>query len=186
MNTESIQKLAKKLQALSGKCQFASFVYKSKSSGEVARFTFALGAKYIELLRESVTELETMPEPADELEKKALENVRASTAKSLAAHEKGEQSESYTKRGQYLHIAPNLQLNLVDNTLEICGKLHSKVVLVEGTRKEVNSRPLTIAQDRIKKTLPVSKWRSLAIDDIDENGQSRLETAKINGETIEF
>lgn len=180
MDKTPIIELAEKLKQSLGKCQFASFTYTSKSSGEKARFTFALGAKYINLLRESATELETRPEPEGEIERQALTNVRASIAECLAAHEKGEQSANYTKRGQYLHIAPNLQLNLVDNTLEITGKVHSKVVLEPGVYKKVNSRPLTIAQDRIKKELPSAKWRTLAID------AGNLETVKINGETIEF
>lgn len=180
MDKTPVIELAEKLKQSLGKCQFASFTYTAKSTGEKARFTFALGARYINLLRESATELDTRPEPTEAVEKQALANVRASIAECLAAHERGEQSANYTKRGQYLHIAPNLQLNLVDNTLEITGKVHSKVVLVPGTYKEKNSRPLTIAQNRIKKELPSAKWRTLAID------AGTLETAKINGETIEF
>lgn len=180
MNKEAIQAIAKRLGELSGKCQFASFVYTAKSSGEKARFTFALGAKYLNLLEASILEMETRQKPTQPLELQAFENVLAGLKKSFEAHSKGEQSEDYTKKGQYLHIAPNLQLNLNDGTLEISGKLHAKAVLEPGIHKVVNSRPLTIAQDKIKKELPVSQWRSLAID------FGAMETAKINGDVIEF
>jgi hypothetical protein len=180
MNNEAIQAVAKRLNELGGKCQFASFVYVSKSSGEKARFTFALGAKYLSLLEASILEMETRPKPTGEIEAQAFENVLASLKKSLEAQSKGEQSEDYTKKGQYLHIAPNLQLNLNDNTLEISGKLHAKTILEAGQHKTVNSRPLTIAQNAIKNELPVSKWRTLAVD------FGAIETAKINGDVIEF
>ena len=180
MNKEAIQAIAKRLNELSGKCQFASFTYTSKSSGERARFTFALGAKYLNLLEASILEMETRQKPTEPIEAQAFENVLASLKESFEKQSKGEQSDNYTKKGQYLHIAPNLQLNLNDGTLEISGKLHAKTVLEPGVHKSVNSRPLTIAQNAIKNDLPVSKWRTLAID------FGALETAKINGETIEF
>jgi len=59
--------------------------------------------------------------------------------------------------------------------------VQSKVVLQEGKpRKPVNSKPLTIAKDKLKKMLGLrsNKLRQFALDNITK--------AKVNGDTIIF
>ncbi len=185
-----IANIAKQLATIEG-TQFASFTYLSKKAGELARHTLILGFSYNKLVEKSVTELETLmswnaqlsatdKDKWTPLQKQAADNVMASFKKTLAAHEAGTQNEDYTKKGQYVSIGNGLNLNTADNTLQLFGLSHTKVVLVEGVYPVVNSRPLTIAQNEIKSQLSISKFREFALD------LSQVAQAKINGNTLEM
>ncbi len=164
-------------------CQFASLTYLSKSTKEIARYTVNLGFSYNTLVEKSVTELEIiMAEITDQtsLEYTAAVEVMKSLKKTLTAHENGEQNEDYTKKGQYIPIVNGLNLNTTDNTIQLFGLLNSKVVITEGEREKVNSRPLTIAKNKIRKQLSVSKFREFAMD------ESNIGIVKVNGNTVEL
>lgn len=174
--------------------QFASLTYKTVekrnakneivSGGEISRYTVILGFNYNTLVEKSVTELEVIiggfDERTPEIEREAAAEVMASLQKTLEAHERGEQNEDYTKKGQYIPMGNGISLNTSDNTIQLFGLIHSKVVLKEGVRKEVKSKPLTIAKNKIRKQLSVSKFREFALD-LENIGSVRL-----NGETIEL
>jgi len=164
--------------------QFASFTYLSKSDKSVSRYTVILGATYLNLLRKSITELEIlMGEVTDKttIEFQGMVEVMKSLTKSVVAHENGEQNEDYTKKGQYTPVHNGLNINQTDNTLQLFGLLHSKVVLKKGEdRKPVKSRPLTIAKNAARRLLSISKFREFALD------CSNVESARINGETLEI
>jgi len=178
-----IAEIAKKLATVEG-TQFASFTYLSKKAGELARHTLILGFSYHKLVEKSVTELEIlMADNADKwtpLQKQAADNVMASLKKTLAAHARGEQNEDYTKNNQYVSLGNGLNWNSTDGTLQLFGLAHNKVVLVKGEYPTVNSRPLTIEQNKIKEQLSISKFREFALD------LSQVASAKINGNTLEM
>ena len=178
-----IAQIAKQLATVEG-TQFASFTYLSKKANELARHTLILGFSYHKLVEKSVTELEILisenTEKWTELQKQAAANVMASLKKTLAAHARGEQNEDYTKKGQYVSIGNGLYLNTNDNTLQLLGLAHTKEVLVPGTYPHVNSRPLTIEQNKIKAQLSIHKIKEFTLD------LSQVAQAKINGSTLEM
>ena len=178
-----IAQIAKQISAIEG-TKFASFTYLSKSAGELARHTLILGASYHNLVEKSVTELEIlMQENAESwtpLQKQAADEVMKSLQKTLTAHANGTQNEDYTKKGQYVSIGNGLNLNTNDNTLQLFGLSHAKVVLVPGTYPKVNSRPLTIAKDAIRDQLSISKFREYALD------LTQVAQCRINGNTLEM
>lgn len=161
--------------------QFASFTYttknKSYSTPETARYTLILGASYLNLLERSKLELELSMSTIDPGLRKAADDVLASINKSIAAHKAGTQSDDYTKKGQYTQIEGGLNLN-TDNTLQMFGLLHSKVVLVPGVKNETKSSPHTIAKNTIRKTLPLSKFREFALD------LGNIHTVRMDGQTL--
>lgn len=167
------------------RAKFASFLYTSKSTGETARHTLILGASYHSLVERSKLQLELTP-VAELIElgvdaqwaEKAKEEVLKSFNKTLAAHAVGEQSEDYRKRGQYVAVGGGLNINSVDNTFQLFGLSHAKVVITPGEYKSVNSRPLTIAKDKVKSILPISKFREFSID------AGNIHSAKIDGEVL--
>jgi hypothetical protein len=164
--------------------QFASFTYLSKTDNSIARYTVILGSKYINLLEKSITALEILINGVTDrttLEFQAMTEVMASLQKSLTAHKAGTQSEDYTKKGQYTPIHNGLNVNTTDNSLQLFGLLQSKVVLKAGDpRKPVKSKPLTVAKNKVRKELPISKFREFALD------CSNVESARINGEVLEI
>ncbi len=181
--TNLISQITKQVQTIQG-CKFASLTYLSKKAGELARYNVSLGFSYHNLVEKSVTELEILMAENqsvwNELQKQAAANVMASLKKTLAAHAAGQQNEDYTKKDQYIPLGNGASLNISDNTIQLFGLVNSKVVLVKGEYKAVNSRPLTIEQDKIRKQLSISKFREFALD------LSQVAQIKVNGETLEM
>ncbi len=195
----NMQALIDSLKAVAGKAQFASFTYKTKEKfnaagkvvdgGEVARYTLILGAEYQRLLEKSLLALDLLdigelakqhPAMSLDLFYQAKTAVKESLEKSLIAHKQGTQNADYTKRGLYEPLGGGLNLNKNDLTLQMFGLLKSKVVLSEGIKKTVNSAPLTIAKNIIKRELPISKFLEFALD------MGNIKTVKLNGQTVEI
>lgn len=160
--------------------QFASLTYVTKKSGETARYTVNLGFSYLQCLEKSVLELEISMRDFTGLKKQAAEEVMASLQESISKHKQGEQNEAYTKKGQYIHLHNGLNINKNDGTLQLFGLKHSKVTLVEGTFKPVNSKPMTILKNEIRATLPIGNFREFALD------INNILTVRMNGDTLEF
>ena len=162
--------------------KFASVTYRSKETGELARYTIVLGVNYSELYRKDRDTLQTMLPSLDGLPKEAATALLASIEESLA---KGLGNNSAYTHGKdkgdtYVSIVgvDGLKVNANDGVLHVLGVLKSKVVLEEGTYKDVNSRPLTLAKRAIEKSLRRSKIRQFAL--------TNIQSARINGETLEL
>lgn len=182
-----MKEIIQSIRELAGKAQFVSFLYTSKKHNETARHTLILGANYKTLVEKSKLALELLTNQeiialgiTPELAEQAKQKILASLNKTLAAGEKGEQNEDYTKRGQYVPLGNGLNLNSTDLTLQLFGLTHAKVVITPGVYPVVNSRPLTIAQDKIKDLLPISKFREFALD------VGNIHAVKLNGNTLEI
>jgi hypothetical protein len=166
------------IQSLGGieGCRFASLTYTAKESGEVARHNVLLGFNYRTCVENSLTELETMRPNLSGIDAIAADELLESFRKSLNGTQDG-----YTKAATYADTAiRGLKVNTVDNSLQLFGLTQSKVVLVPGVHKKVNSALKTIAKNELRRALPVGKFREYALD----NGS--IHGARINGETIEF
>lgn len=178
-----IAQITKQIATIQGN-QFASLTYLSKGTKELARHTVHLGFSYNNLVQKSVTELEILMAENegkwDALTVQAANEVMASLKLTLSSHEKGEQNPDYTKKDQYIPIVNGLNVNTTDNTIQLFGLAHSKVTLVEGERKTVNSKPLTIAKNKIRNQLSISKFREFALD------LGNVDSVRVNGQTLEF
>jgi len=180
-----MEQIIQTILAQAGSAQFASLTYRSKSRNELARFNVTIGANYHSLVERSKLALELLPISelvekgvAAELAEKAKQNILASLTKTLEAHARGEQNSDYNKIGLYSPIGTNgLNLNLNDNSIQFFCLVNSKVVLEPAT-KFVNSRPLTIAQNKIKKLLPIGKFREFALD------LANVKSVRIDGQTL--
>lgn len=176
--------LIEKLLAIRG-AKFVSFTYRSKASNQLARYVLNVGASYGEIVKKSRLALGLMPASqlieagvCATLAEEAKAKVLASLDKTLAAHEVGQRNADYTKAEVYQPCGNGLQFNKETGGLVIIATTHSKIVLEEGVFKVVNSRPLTIATDRIRKLLPVGKMKEFCL--INVLG------ARLNGETLEL
>lgn len=156
---------------------FIGVTYTAKKTGETARYVFSIGTNYLNLLKKSLAELDGISVES-ELDKTAHAAVKASLEKSIAAHEKGEQSEDYTKAGMYRDLAPGVK-EFSDGTCEIAGIQISRKVITPGIYKTVNSAPMTLAKQAIEKRLSKSKYKTLCID------AGNLETVRVGGNEIE-
>ena len=157
-------------------CRFASLTYTAKESGEVARHTVLLGFSYRKSVENSLLELEIQRPSLTGIDAIAADELLESFRKTLNGTQDG-----YTKAEIYADTAiSGLKVNTNDNSLQLFGLTHAKVVLIPGAFKTVKSAPKTIAKNAIRKALPVGKFREYAID------SGAIHAARVNGEVIEF
>jgi hypothetical protein len=114
----------------------------------------------------------------------AAQQKLASLTKSLEAHRKNEQNSDYNKQGVYSPLRDSdgnalhgLTVHNVDGSLELHGLAHAKLVLEQGDGKRSKPRALTVAKNHVSRSLPVSRWRTFALE-----GVTR---ARLNGDTLE-
>lgn len=162
------------------KVTFASIVYTSKGSNETSRYTIILGSKYRNLLKRSLDGVNDLLPTLEGLDLIAAQELRDSFQASIDSHDNNEQNPAYTKAGLYSQVVPGVNLNTNDNTLQLFGLVHSKVVLVPGVHKKVNSGAKTIAKNKIRQKLPLSRFREFALD------EGHIHRMKINGNTLEI
>jgi len=157
-------------------CRFASLTYTAKESGETARHTVLLGFNYRTAVEKSLLELEISFPSLSGIEAVAAEELIESFRKTLNGTQ-----DAYTKADIYADTAvPGLKVNTNDNSLQLFGLVQSKVVLVPGVHKVVKSADKTIAKNKLRKSLPIGKFREYALD------SGAIRTARVNGEVIEF
>ena len=157
-------------------CTFASLTYCAKESGEVARHNVLLGFNYKNCVEKSLLELEILRPSLSGIDAIAADELLASFTATLAGTQTG-----YTKAATYADTSiRGLKVNTVDNSLQLFGLRQSKVVLREGIFKFVNSSPKTIAKNKLRKALPVGKFKEFAVD------SGHFDGMRVNGNVLEF
>jgi hypothetical protein len=132
-------------------CRFVGFLYQSKTTGEVANYCINLGVDYIKSLKHDLDSITTYS-PKDDLEKQAREDIIASLQKTLAPKTIEEKKEK-EENDPYDHIGKGLKQHKDTGELYIWGFQQSKTQ-VEPPTKEIkpkNSKPLTIAKEKLKR-----------------------------------
>lgn len=169
------------LQGVTG-VQFASLTYRTKATDELARYTLLLGASLENAYSNDIAKVEAaLPTLTDPLDIQAAHDIITRLKKSLDAGIGN--NDDYTLQGVYAPTGiAGVYINTNDNALHLKNVfVQSKVVLQEGKpHKAVNSKPLTIAKDKLKRMLGLrsNKIRQFALDNITK--------AKVNGDTITF
>lgn len=157
-------------------CKFASLTYTAKESGETARHTVLLGFSYTSAVEKSLLDLEIQRPNLSGIDAIAADELIESFKKTLNGTQ-----DAYTKEHIYADTAiSGLKVNTNDDSLQLFGLTQSKVVIVPGTFKTVKSAEKTIAKNKLRKELPIGKFREYALD----NGA--IHGAKVNGNVIEF
>lgn len=139
--------------------------YRSES-GELADYQLAFHMSYKSALERSIAAVEAHV-PADDLEAQAKSEVLASYRASLAKIEAGEEPENDVyDRVLDATGTPikGIKYHRESGKLHLYGLLVRKATIEPGNRKEVKSRPLTIAKDALRKLGPVSRFRQFIVD----------------------
>jgi len=173
-------KILEAIAAQAGLAKFASFTYTTKTTGETARYTLQLGFSYRNLLQKSLLQLEIDSQIMTGIEKEAADELIKTFKSSL----EGTQSK-YTKKDIYKpyrdfcgNVVQGLKVNENDGSLKVYGLVRSKVQMAPPTKvkKPVESSPLTIAKNRLRRNLPVGHFCEFDL--------GQLSIAKIDGETL--
>jgi hypothetical protein len=149
------------------------------ANGEISNYVINCGASYGNAKQADLEALEN-PEILKGIDFGSVamyaEQARIALIEAIKKPSKG--SEAQTEA--YLTVAPNVRLHLESGRLFVFGFTipNSKVILKEGVYPSVNSAPLTIAKDKIRKVLKATKFRQFAFD--------KLTTVRVNGETLEI
>lgn len=162
--------------------RFASFTYRSKETGELARFVVLLGVEYTGLVIEAKAVIEAKLAELGGISRDAALALIKSYTDTI---EKGAGNNPRYTHGPeqgdtYVHLAgiDGVKVNKNDGVLHVSGLVISKVVLEPGTYKKVNSAPLTLAKRELERELKKSKWRQFAL--------TNIQSARLNGETLEL
>lgn len=151
------------------------------ASGEIADHTICFHMSYGSALERSIAALSEIV-PADDTEATAKAELLASYQKSLEKV----RSEPEVLGEVYDRVldskgAPikGIKYHRQSGRLHIFGLAMAKKVLVPGTySKEVKSKPLTIAKNRLRKSLPVERFRQFIVD------PSHCEAIRFEGQTL--
>ena len=128
--------------------------YESKGTGEVANHTIVAGYSYANAKAHDLAivqaanagDLATELDQPVELVEQALAEITKSLTKPDAARSEG-QINAYT------HVGNGIKVHNETGDLYVHGLTVSKKVLVAGTYKTVNSKPITICKNKVKKAL---------------------------------
>ena len=172
--------LAKSCASLSKSgARFASITYTAKESGDVARFTLLLGANYGRLIQASLA-IVAKKKVTGEIPLQAKKEVLESLVQSLVSFETESKNPDYTCADTYEGVTVGVKCHKEEGTVYLSGVVVSKKVITPGVFKAVNSKPLTIAKNALKKGTAMTKWRQFIVR------PENVDTIKIGGKELRF
>jgi hypothetical protein len=87
-------------------------------------------------------------------------------------------NRSNGQKNAYYTINSCIKVHVETGEVYIYGYRENKTILIEGEYKEVDSKPLTIAKNELRRLLKTNKFKYFKL--------SNLETLKANKEVLEF
>lgn len=177
-----VGQLIAQLERING-ARFASFIYSAKGTGETAKYRARLGVNVENVYRADVSMLRTLlaDSTPGSLEHQAISDVLASMEKSLEVgignnpmYSHGGNDPTYVS----LPGVPGVKIHRTTGAVHLLCMVDDKVTLTPGVHKKVNSAPLTIEKNRIRKMLRVGKIRQFVL--------TNVERAALNGEVLEI
>lgn len=143
-----INAIDKLRDATNNGCRFMSFLYTSKGTGETSKYQINFGIDYHAACAEDKVALESYT-PQDELEETAKEEMLQSLTETLTLGV----SSSYTNADVFDPIGKGMKQHKETNELYVWGFVENKQQVAPPTnpKKEVKSRPLTLAKRSIEK-----------------------------------
>ncbi len=131
--------------------------------GEIADYSILFHMSYKSALERSILALENM-KLTSELDKLARTELLISFHTSLAKDDVDEADTVYTRfADEDGNPIKGIRLHPATNILHLFGLIVHKKVLLPTTYPTVNSRPLTVAKNRLRCKVPVGKFRDFRI-----------------------
>ena len=129
-------------------CRYVSFLYTTKGTGETSKYQINFGVDYHNACSQDKLALESYV-PQNDLEVTAKEEMLQSLTETLTLGV----SSSYTNADKFVPIGKGMRQHVETNELYVWGFIQSKEQVAPPTnpKKEVKSRPLTLAKRSIEK-----------------------------------
>lgn len=156
---------------------FVSIKGYENSFGEISNNLINIGVNYEKAKKDDVKTLEnidltTVQTKTDLI---TLEKVRTELINELI---KPNENRSYGQIDAYTNICTGLKVHNESGEIYIWGFRVKKTVVKEGVYPTVNSKPITIAKNELRKYLKTSKFTQYKV--------SNIEKMTLNGDTLEF
>ena len=149
--------------------------YYSSTSGEIANHVVIANFSYKKAVKKDLKALQTITDEQKqaiakkgfsiEMIEQAIEKMKTSFINNLNPETQSNQSKA--QQDAYLNITNGIKLHIETGKLFMYALTvpESKQIIQEGEHKKVNSRPLTLCQNEIKKVLNFStaKFRQFSI-----------------------
>lgn len=166
--------------------RFANIVYKSESTGEIARFQLILGAKTETLYKkdiEAITDVlkGTLTDAEREAVTKILDSRMESLEKGVGHNSRYVHSPEKADTYAIVDSMPGIKLHKCTGTVYVTALSQHKTVLVAATtpRKPVKHRTeVTAAKARFERELPSSRLRQFVL--------KHITRAALNGDVLEI
>ncbi len=173
--------------ALCKGAKFASFKYRSKGTNVVSRYNVTLGIDLTALYRrDKLAVLNAIPSLSG-IDLDAANEIVKSLDNSLDNGVGNNDAYTHGKNAGDTYLPtdiPNVSISKNDGSLHLKNVIVRSSVIIDDSqrivKKPVNSKPLTIAKDNLKKSL------DLGIGKIIQFKLEGISIAKLNGETIEI
>jgi hypothetical protein len=152
--------------------------YVAKGSGELANHVVNLNVSYENAIAKDIEFLKALDVKTlndKGLGKDLMEQARQAL---LGAFISPNVARSEGQKEAYTHICNGVKVHNKSGDIHIYAMAVSKKVLIAGTYKVVDSAPLTIAKDIVRKELKSTKYRQFKL--------SNMLAATVNGETFNF
>lgn len=165
--------------------KFVSFTYRSKGTGELAKYLVNIGVSFTKLYEKDVETMKAMIPTltgdhlsvATEILSSLQESLDLGLGNNSRYVHSAENADTYTT----LEGFPGVKVHNETGEVNVMGVLVHKKVLEPGTYKEVKSRPRTLIKKELEKGLRKSTIRQFTIPMDD-----REMLVKVDGETLEL
>lgn len=162
-------------------CRFASILYSSVESGELARYSLLIGVSYENAVAQDLEYLNRLKryKPYGKYFNKDVAVHLQAVDELIAGLEKRKSTSTRsTTPNVYVNICNGIKKHKETGVFYLWGFIQQKTVITPSTKntKPVQSNPLTIEKDRIRRKLHTDSYRQFKIDNIG--------TVKINNQTL--
>lgn len=185
-----MKKFFDKFQSLKG-ASFISVNGYENSAGEIANLIINTN---ISVKNAKVKDLETLKNVTEkdiadislssgigiDVLNSALSELVTKAEQNLSEKIEDRSTQSKAQADTYIHLTPAIKMHKETLQIYVTGMRERKTVIKPGEYKKVNSRPLTLAKNAIKRhcDLRMEKYRTFKIGNMNE--------IKINGDTLSF
>lgn len=175
-SSKAVRKIISNFSEINGGLFVGIREYEAKTSQEIANHVVNVNFSYAKAVLNDIEKLQTATNEdiinivskfgiGAELVSQAIDKLLNSFIKNQNPETASNQSKA--QKDVYIHVTSSIKMNKETKNFHIYALTVSKDILVDGIYKEVNSRPLTIAQNAVKKyfAFTTAKYRNFIIDE---------------------
>lgn len=173
-SSKVVREILKNFSEINGALFVGIREYEAKTTGEIANHVVNANFSYANAVQKDIEKLQNATNEDvkiivskfnvdTDLVKQAIDKLLTSFLNNQNKETQSNQSKA--QQDAYIHVTNSIKMNKETHNFHIYALSINKTVLVKGEHKQVNSRPLTIAQNAVKKyfDFTTAKYRNFII-----------------------